>query len=427
MTNHLDTKRKLESEFTGMQDYDPNALAVNVAKRFILEAIDPVKEIEQVKILRSLGRTVAKDVNSPVDVPPFDNSAMDGYAIKASNQMPEGKTELEIVGKAFAGKPFKGKMSDNQTVRIMTGAVIPDNADTVVMQERTRTVDRTLVMETKIPKGANTRKCGEDLKKGEVALASGKLIMPSDMGLLASLGVESVNVRRRVKVAIFSTGDELISIGQIPKPGQIFDSNRYSLNGLLERLGCEIIDMGIIEDNKKSLNQALLKAGDQADLIITTGGVSVGDADYIKEVLDELGEVLFWKISMKPGRPLAFGKIKGSYFFGLPGNPVSVMVTFYQLVRDAIKRLQGEKSKQQTITHKVKCRGTIRKVPGRTEFQRGVVFQQNGELVVSTTGNQGSGILSSMSQANCFIILQPQEQTINDGEMVEVQFFDGIV
>ena len=414
-------------ELSKLEDYDPRSLPVKQAREYILKFLAPVKQTERIPIIESLGRVTSSDILSPINVPPHNNSAMDGYAVKASDLNSNMETRLKVVGKAFAGKPFFGDLAPREAVRIMTGAVVPQNLDTVVMQENVELQKEEIIINNRIAKGTNTRNAGEDLQKGKIAIGKGKLIRPGDMGLLASLGIPTVEVFRKVKVVFFSTGDELVGVGEKLGIGEIYDSNRYTLRGLLDRLGCDITDMGVIKDEKKTVENALLEASASADVIITTGGVSVGEADYIKEILDKLGQVLFWKIAMKPGRPLAYGKINDCHFFGLPGNPVSVVVTFYQFVQNALKILQGENQAKMQPIQKIKSGERIRKIPGRTEYQRGIISFENGEWMVKTTGDQGSGILSSVSQADCFIILDATEETIEPGHYVNVQVLEGLV
>jgi molybdopterin molybdotransferase len=382
-------------------------------------------------VRQSLGRVLAADVVSPLDVPGHDNSAMDGYAVRFADLRPEAETVLTRVGESFAGKPWQGSgITAGQCVRIFTGGVMPQGADSVVMQERTREDGHGVhVSPGALAKaGTNRRFAGEDLKSGQIVFHGGQRINPAELGMIASLGIGEVSVFRKLRVAFFSTGDELKSIGTPLAAGEIYDSNRYTLYGMLTRLNCEIVDMGVIEDAPDKLEHAFAAAAAAADVVITSGGVSVGEADYVKQLLDKLGEVLFWKIAMKPGRPLAYGKIGGAHFFGLPGNPVSVMVTFYQFVRDALLILQGQRDVAPLPTFKVKLAAPIRKVPGRTEFQRGILaLHGDGEWSVRTTGDQGSGILSSMSRANCFIILSSETGNVAADESVDVQLLEGLV
>ncbi len=415
-------------ELSCADDYDPNSMPVSKAREYIRAVLEPVTTFERLHIRQALGRVLAADVISPVDVPGHDNSAMDGYAVRFADLKPDAEANLKLIGTAFAGKPFDGKVSTGETVRIMTGAVIPQGADTVIMQERAKASGDNVSV-TAVPKaGTNTRKAGEDLKKGEPALNKGQLVRPAELGLMASLGIGEVSVYRRLRVAFFSTGDELVSIGQPLGPGQIYDSNRYTLFGMLTRASCELLDMGVIRDTPEAIEKAFAEASEAADVIITSGGVSVGEADYVKQILDRLGEVLFWKIAMKPGRPMAYGKIGGAHFFGLPGNPVAVMVTFYQFVRDALAVLQGQTTIKPLPTLKARCTAPIKKAPGRTEFQRGILSRgEDGEWTVKPTGDQGSGILSSMSQAHCFIVLPTETGRLDAGAIVEVQPLEGLI
>ncbi len=415
-------------ELSCADDYDPNSMPVSKAREYIRAVLEPVTTFERLHIRQALGRVLAADVISPVDVPGHDNSAMDGYAVRFADLKPDADANLKLIGTAFAGKPFDGKVSTGETVRIMTGAVIPQGADTVIMQERAKASGDSVSV-TAVPQaGTNTRKAGEDLKKGEPALNKGQLVRPAELGLMASLGIGEVSVYRRLRVAFFSTGDELVSIGQPLGPGQIYDSNRYTLYGMLTRAGCELLDMGVIRDTPEAIEKAFAEASEAADVIITSGGVSVGEADYVKQILDRLGEVLFWKIAMKPGRPMAYGKIGGAHFFGLPGNPVAVMVTFYQFVRDALAVLQGQTTIKPLPTLKARCTAPIKKAPGRTEFQRGILSRgEDGEWTVKPTGDQGSGILSSMSQAHCFIVLPTETGRLDAGAIVEVQPLEGLI
>jgi molybdopterin molybdotransferase len=342
----------------------------------------------------------------------------------------EGETRLARVGESFAGKPFDGTVAAGQAVRIFTGAVMPRGADTVVMQERAREVEGGVVVAPGAVNkaGQNRRFAGEDLKRGGTVFRAGQPLHPAELGMIASLGVNELAVYRRLRVAFFSTGDELVSIGQPLGEGQIYDSNRYTIHGMLSRLGCEVIDMGVVRDDPALLERAFATAAASADVVITSGGVSVGEADYVKALMDKLGEVVFWKIAMKPGRPLAYGRIGHAHFFGLPGNPVSVMVTFYQFVRDALLVLQGQREVRPVPTFKATLAAPIRKAPGRTEFQRGILAPgAAGDWTVRTTGDQGSGILSSMSQANCFIVLPADCGNVAAGAPVDVQLLEGLV
>jgi molybdopterin molybdotransferase len=422
------TAAKSLREISCADDYDPNSMPVTKAREFIRAYLKPVTGTERVAIRAGLGRILAADVISPLDVPAHDNSAMDGYALRFADLPAGGETRLRLAGTAFAGKPWTGSVGPGECVRIMTGAVIPPGTDTVVMQEHAAAEGDSVRIGPGHRPGQNLRRAGEDLRRGQVVLPAGKLLRPAELGLLASLGIGEVTVYRRLRVALFSTGDELVSIGSVPEEGQIFDSNRYTLHGMLTRLGCEVIDMGVVRDDPALLEQAFREAAGMADVVITSGGVSVGEADFIKDLLDKLGEVLFWKIAMKPGRPLAYGRILGAHFFGLPGNPVSVMVTFYQFVQEALRVLQGETGATAPPAFKVVCTSKLKKAPGRTEFQRGVLSRDaSGRLTVAVTGDQGSGILRSMSEANCFIVLPTDQGNVEPGTEVEVQWLEGMI
>lgn len=410
-----------------MDDHDPASLTAEEALRRIEAAIAPVEGIEQCALRGALGRVLAEDVRSAINVPAHDNSSMDGYAVIGADLPASGARELKLIGTSWAGKPYPGRIQSGQCARIMTGAVIPEGADTVVIQERVERDGDTVRIGPGNAPGQNVRRAGEDIATGQVALNAGKRLMPAELGLLASLGIGEVKVRRRPRVAFFSTGDELRSIGEPLGPGEIYDSNRYTLYGMLQRLGVEVIDMGVVRDDREAIQRAFTEAAQMADAVITSGGVSVGEADYVKETLERLGKVDFWKIAMKPGRPLAFGRVREALFFGLPGNPVSVMATFYQFVQPALRRLMGETGIQ-PVKVKACCTSRLKKAPGRVEFQRGILQTgADGTLEVRGTGEQGSGILSSMSRANCFIILPMECAAVEPGTPVDVQPFEGLV
>jgi len=410
-----------------MDDYDPNSLTVDEALRRIDTAVQPVAGFEKVAIRSALGRVLVEDIRSNINVPPHANSAMDGYAVNSADFPESGTRELTVIGTAWAGQPFAGSVTRGQCVRIMTGAMLPDGTDSVVIQERVERDGDVIRFGTGNKPGQNVRQPGEDLAVGQVVLEAGKKLIPADIGLLASLGVAEVKVRRRLRVAFFSTGDELRSIGEPLEAGQIYDSNRYTLYGMLTRLGVDLIDMGVVRDRREDVQQAFTDAAAIADAIITSGGVSVGEADFVKETLETVGEVNFWKIAMKPGRPLAFGKVGNAMFFGLPGNPVSVMVTFYQFVQPALQRMMGQ-TQAAPIRFRVPCLSRLKKMPGRVEFQRGILeTDAQGHMVVRSTGEQGSGILSSMSRANCFIILPMECGNVESGTTVDVQPFEGLI
>ena len=414
-----------------MDDYDPNALRVEKACEAIRSCLTPVTGIERVATRSALGRVLAEDIVPAIDVPAHDNSAMDGYAVRAEDLKPAGDTALKEIGTAMAGKKFAGAMGAGDCVRVMTGAVMPSGADTVVIQEIVRTEGHTIIVPTGQKKGQNVRYAGEDLKIGVPVLSAGSAVRPAELGLLASLGIAEVMVKRRLRVAFFSTGDELASIGSPLHEGQVYDSNRYTLYGMLQRLGVEILDMGVVRDAPLALEEALRSAAKNADVIITSGGVSVGEADFIKAMMAKLGEVLFWKIAMRPGRPMAFGRIEteghAAVLFGLPGNPVAVMVTFYQFVRDALLYLGGRTGNTALPLLRVPCAAALRKVPGRTEYQRAILFNEAGEWRVRLTGQQGSGVLRSMAEANCFVVLEHDRANIKAGELVNVQVMESLI
>jgi len=416
------------SQASCADDYDPNSMPVDKARAFIHQFLDPVTASVRVPVRDALGRVLAEDIASPVDVPSHRNSAMDGWAMRFADLKAEGESTLEEAGTSFAGKPYAGAMKPGQCVRIMTGGVVPEGADTVIMQERAKANGKSITFSGGNKAGQNVREAGEDLKRGSVALKRGRIVRPAELGLVASLGIGEIAVYRKLRVAFFSTGDELKSIGTALGEGEIYDSNRYTIHGMLTRLGCEVLDMGVVRDDPRALEQAFQEAAASADVVITSGGVSVGEADFVKDMMTKLGEVVFWKIAMKPGRPLAYGKIGSAHFFGLPGNPVSVMVTFYQFVRDAMLRLMGAEPVEPIPTFQATCTAKLKKMPGRTEFQRGVLTRgADGALTVKPTGEQGSGILKSMSDANCFIILGDRTGNVEPGTAVEVQLLEGMV
>lgn len=402
------------------------SLSVDEARARIAAQIQPLSGFEKKGIRGSLNRILAQDIISPINVPSHTNSAMDGYALSGSDLPTQNECTLQVIGTAFAGKPYAGQVSAGQCVRIMTGAMMPAGTDTVIMQEEATREGEMIRIGNQHRQGQNVRQAGEDIAVGTSVLKRGRRITAADLGLLASLGIGEIRVCRRLRVAFFSTGDELRSIGEPLADGEIYDSNRYTLHGMLTRQGVDIIDMGVIPDLPEEIRQAFLSAAENADVVITSGGVSVGEADFIKQTLEELGEVGFWKIRMKPGRPLAFGKLGNAHFFGLPGNPVAVMVTFYQFVQPALQALMGTTEKRMRL--RLPTTSAIKKSPGRTEFQRGVIHTDDkGQMTVSSTGKQGSGILHSMSHANCFIILEESREAIETGDLVTVEPFEGLI
>ena len=417
----------LEHVVSCLDGYDPDALPVETARAAIRSAIMPVTANERVAVRASLGRILGEDIVSTVNVPAHDNSAMDGWAMRASDLRPDGDTTLREAGVAYAGRKFAGAVRPGQCVRVMTGAVMPEGTDTVVIQEMVRVDGGRIVVPAGQKQGQNCRRAGEDLAVGHVVLRAGQTIRPAELGLIASLGLAEVAVRRKLRVAFFSTGDELASIGTPLREGEVYDSNRYTLFGMLQRLGVDLIDMGVVRDDPAALERAFMEAAAGADAIVTSGGVSVGEADFTRELLGRLGEVLFWKIAMRPGRPMAFGRVGGAWFFGLPGNPVAVMVTFYGFVRDALLALAGRTDQCTLPLLRVPSATALRKKPGRTEFQRGILERgADGVWTARITGSQGSGVLRSMSEANCFIVLEHDRGDVKAGDLVSVQMFEGL-
>lgn len=415
-----DTTRAPRATPTGL-------LSVDEARQRIAALITPIKGVEQLPVRTALGRILATPIISTINVPPYTNSAMDGYALRGADLPGSGTTRLRVIGRSMAGTPFTGQVNAGEVVRIMTGAVMPEGADTVLMQEDVQVDGENILLNSGHKAGDNVRHTGEDMAIGAVVLEPGKQLLPAELGVLASLGIAEVRVHRRLRVAFFSTGDELKSLGETLEAGQIYDSNRYTLHGMLMRLGVELLDLGVIRDDRAAIRQAFQDAAANADVVITSGGVSVGEADFVKQTLDELGQVDFWKIAMKPGKPLAFGKLGAAVFFGLPGNPVSVMATFYQFVQPALHAMMGMHTPL-SLTVRVPCAVTLKKQAGRLEYQRGILHADaTGRLAVSTSGRQGSHVLSSMSKSNCFIILAADSTGVQAGELVDVQPFAGLI
>ncbi len=419
----------LEQIASCVAGYDPNALPVAQAQEFIARLVPRVTAIESIALRSALGRVLARDIVSQIDVPSHDNSAMDGYGLRGSDLAANADTVLRIAGTGFAGQSFSGAVPAGHCVRIMTGAVMPDGLDTVVPQEFTQPdgAQAVRIPANVVRSGDNRRLKGEDLARGSSALRAGRLLRPADLGLLASLGQGEVPVLRKLRVAFFSTGDELRSIGEPLDAGCVYDSNRYTIWGMLQRLGCEVIDLGVVRDDPAALRAAFSEAAASADAVITSGGVSVGEADHTKKIMAELGDVLFWRIAMRPGRPMAIGRINNAILFGLPGNPVAVMVTFYAFVREALRTMSGM-AEAPPPTLRAACVTPLRKKPGRTEYQRGIVTRAaDGRWQVAITGSQGSGILSSMSAANGMVVLHHEQGNVNAGDEVDVIPFDGLV
>jgi molybdopterin molybdotransferase len=403
-------------------------LSVAQARARILAAVEPVKTSEALPLREALGRVLAGAIVAPLDVPSYTNSAMDGYAVRAVDLPKEGVREFQVPGTSWAGRPWLAPIEPGQAVQIMTGAMVPEGADTVVMQEQVERDGNRVRIGSGHCCGQNVRAAGEDIAAGQQVLTTGKRLTAADIGVLSSLGLAEVAVFRKLKVAFFSTGDELRAVGEALGPGEIYDSNRYTLYGMLRKLDVDIIDMGVVRDRRELIEQAFNTAAATADAIITSGGVSVGEADFVKETLEKLGKMSFWKIAMKPGRPVAFGQIGEAVFFGLPGNPVSVMVTYFQFVRPALLKMTGETAAPIVFTLRARAGSSLRKRPGRFEFQRGILEQSApGEFIVHSAGAQGSGILRSMSEANCFILLDPDRTSVEPGEEIEVQPFQYLI
>jgi molybdopterin molybdotransferase len=411
-------------------------LSLDEAGAAIAAAMRPRGGQESLALTQALGRVLAEDVLSPIDVPAHDNSAMDGYAFDGSALAAGQALALRAVGTVFAGPPFQGQVSAGECVRIMTGAVMPAGLDTVVPIELCRVDGEpgsglVHIAPGLLQPGENRRRAGEDLAKGKPAVAAGRVLRPSDLGLIASLGIATVAVRPRLRVAVFSTGDELRSLGQALEPGCVYDSNRYALMGALQRLGLDVLDLGVVRDDPAALQATMEAAIAGADVVLTSGGVSAGDADHTRSLLARMGEVAFWKVAMRPGRPFAFGPVqhggRSSWLFALPGNPVAALVTFYVLVRPALLQLNGATADPLPVLQ-ARCAQGIRKRPGRTELQRGIVSRgDDGHWHVAVAGSQGAGILRSMSQANALIVVGHEQGSVPAGGLVDVWLFDGLV
>lgn len=409
-----------------MESFTAGLISLEEAQQKMLSQLTPVTDSLSVPLAEAVGRITAKAVTSPIAVPPFDNSAMDGYAVRladASSGQP-----LPVAGKAFAGAPFSGEWPQGSVIRIMTGAPVPAGCEAVVMQEQTETQGDAIMITAPVRPGQNIRLIGDDIQPGTVVLEAGTRLGAAELPLLASLGIAQVSVLRKLRVAIFSTGDELQPVGEPLAEGQIYDTNRFAVSLMLHKLGCEVIDLGIIKDDPAALRAAFTEADRQADVVITTGGVSVGEADFTKTMLEELGAISFWKLAIKPGKPFAFGRLNSSWFCGLPGNPVSAAVTFYQLVQPLLATLTGQQKSALPPRQKVRCASRLKKSPGRLDFQRGILRQNaQGELEVETTGMQGSHVFSSFALANCFIVLERDRGNVEPGEWVEVEPFNALL
>lgn len=407
-------------------NFNAGLIPLDDALSQMLNRIAPLTEAESVPLIQAFGRVTAQDTVSPLDVPGFDNSAMDGYAVRLAD-LNDGQT-LPVAGKSFAGQPFQGEWPEGTCIRIMTGAPVPAACDAVVMQEETEVSDAGVRFIAPVREGQNIRRRGEDIRSGATVLPRGTRLTAAELPILASLGIAEVNVVHKVRVALFSTGDELQLPGQPLAEGQIYDTNRLTVHLMLEQLGCEVINLGIVRDDPQRLRETFIRAREQADVVISSGGVSVGEADYTKTMLEELGEIAFWKLAIKPGKPFAFGKLGDSWFCGLPGNPVSAALTFYQLVQPLLAKLSGNNASLLPPRQRVRCASRLKKSPGRLDFQRGIL-QPNaqGELEVHTTGHQGSHIFSSFSQGNCFIVLERERGNVEAGEWVEVEPFNALL
>ncbi len=437
-----------------LQGYDPQALSAEGVLAFLSKLVSPVTDTVELPLFEAFGRVLAADVISPFDVPPHDNSAMDGYAFAGQQLTPGAALELQVVGTALAGKAWQGSdgpVKAGQCVKIMTGAIMPPGLDTVAPQEFVSLQADFISIPPKLLKpGDNRRLRGEDLMQGQPSLLKGELLTPARLGLAASLGLKTLPCWRPLRVAYFSTGDEILSLGEAPREGAVYDSNRYTVFGMLKRMGCEVIDMGVVRDDPALLEAAFTSAATRADAIITSGGVSVGEADFTKAMMKKLGDVVFWRIAMRPGRPMAVGRIlqdksasspsntgvnsyepnsnqDAAILFGLPGNPVAVMVTFLAFVRPALLQMMGATAAAPPLL-KARSLEPIRKKPGRTEYQRGwVSTAADGSLQVKTTGSQGSGVLRSMAEANGLMLLHHAQGNVAVGDEVDVLMFDGVI
>lgn len=415
---------EVSSRASCADDRDPFSLSVQKAKDAIRRTLSPIQDREQVAIRAALGRVLAEDCISPINVPSHTNSAMDGYALAGDALPADGVRSFQVIATAFAGQRLPDVCEAGQCIRIMTGAPMPRGTDTVVMQEQVEKLgDDRIRLDSRHRSGQNVRQAGEDIAQGSCVFRAGRVLGAADLGVLASLGFAELAVRRRPRVAFFSTGDELRSIGETLAEGEIYDSNRYSLFAMLEESDVDIVDLGVIKDDRESLQDGFRRASRVADVVITSGGVSVGEADYTKEILDDMGKMSFWTIAMKPGRPLTFGRLGDAIFFGLPGNPVAVMLTFQQFVRPALAYLASG-SWPTGLVVPARSRAALKKRPGRFEFVRGILaYDDEGQLTVGPAGAQGSGILTSMSRANCFILLTEECAGVAEGEIVSVQPF----
>jgi molybdopterin molybdotransferase len=415
--------KKISQDPGCLNEYDPNSMNFEDVHPFLLKFVKPINKTETISLEDAHKRVLAKAIKSPVNVPNYDNSAMDGYAIRFKQKI----LTFQVTGSILAGSLKPKKLKSGEAMQIMTGGKIPQGCDAVIPIELVEENDQFIQMKALPKKNANIRFVGEDVKKGQTILKQGDFLRPAEIGLLASLGLAKVNVYKKLKVGFFSSGDEVIEVGKQLKTGQVYDSNRYAIGALLKNFNLDIVHYKNVSDNKADIKKTLLRASKNCNLIISTGGVSVGKADYMKEVLKELGQILFWKLAIKPGRPLAYGQISKAHFFGLPGNPVSALVTFYQIVQPAIRVLMGDQDYSQPPLFKVRALEPIFKKPGRVEFQRGVLSKIKNEWFVKPTPHQGSAILSSMTQANCFIVLEKNEASLKKNDWVNVQLMSDFI
>lgn len=401
----------------------PGLMPLEDALEKMLASVQPIETTLQLPLADAIGYVLAQDILSPINVPPFDNSAMDGYAVR-TRELAENKP-LPVAGKSFAGQPFTGDWPANSCVRIMTGAQIPPGCDAVIMQEQATVTDHGVTFsQTQVKPGNNIRPTGDDIRHNDIVLSKGARLTARDIPMIATLGVSDVTVFRKPKVAFFSTGNELKPLGTQLKPGEIYDSNRYGIKPLISNFGCEAIDLGIIPDCPETLKETFEQAQTIADVVVTSGGVSVGEADFTKDILDEVGEIGFWKLAIKPGKPFAFGTLNNAWFCGLPGNPVSAVLTMYVLVQPMLAKLSGHTQWKEPESIPAITRTAFKKSPGRTDYQRGIYSVENGQFVVETTGNQSSGAFRSMSLANCFVVLERERGRVEVGETVNIQLFN---
>ena len=421
---------EIETQPSCEDELNSGLLSVDEARERMLDAVSTIRDTRTVALRDALGQVLAADVVSPIDVPAYTNSAMDGYAVRSADLPADGTRTFLVAGTSWAGRPYIGPIGPGEAVRIMTGGMMPEGMDSVIMQEQVEidAHNNSVRIGTGHIAGQNVRAAGEDVQAGQTVLSAGRRLTAADIGVLASLGLGKVTVYRKLRVAFFSTGDELRAVGEPLCPGEIHDSNRYSIYGLLKKLDVDSIDLGVIRDDPVLIEAAFREAAARADVVLTSGGVSVGEADFVKDTLEKIGTLSFWKIAMKPGRPVTFGHINEAVFLGLPGNPVSVMVTFFQFVRPVLLKMSGDNGPSAVFTLRATTTTRLKKRPGRYEFQRGLLQQTGpGEFTVGSIGAQGSGILRSMSEANCFILLEPEQSAVDAGAEVLVQPFQNLI